>query len=245
MGIEDLSQLEILQGFSSLIYAVFGTIIGLIIALKFIQYKQKELLFVGFSLMLITAPWYAGGISFLTYIFFDYILNDSIYFFINSGLVAIALLSWMFAMAFLIFTDSKKKTMITFSAICGLYEILFITLLLIDPSLVGAKDGRFNSDAAPIPIAFLIFALSITVVTMAMFIRACFRSSSEKVRWKGRFILIAMVFMVIGSFIDAVVTISYMSLIIVRFILIGRIIFSYLGWLLPDRVARWLIKESD
>ena len=93
MGIEDLSQLEILQGISSLIYAIFGTIIGSIIAFKFIQYKQKELLFVGISLVLTTAPWYSSGISFLTYISSDYILIDSVYFFINYGFIAVALLS--------------------------------------------------------------------------------------------------------------------------------------------------------
>ena len=73
MGLEDLTQLEILQGISSLIYAIFGTIIGVIIALKFVNYKQKELLYVGFSLVLTTTPWYSGGISFLTFIFFDFI----------------------------------------------------------------------------------------------------------------------------------------------------------------------------
>jgi hypothetical protein len=245
MGIEDLSQLEILQGFSSLIYAIFGSIIGLIIALKFIQYKQKELLFVGTSLILITAPWYSGGISFLTYISFDYIFNDRLYFFINYGFIAVALLCWISAMSLLIFTESKKKIMISFSIICGLYEILFIIMLIVDPSLLGAKEGRFNSDAELVPTIFLVFGLLITIITMAMFIRECFRSTNLKVKWKGRFLLIAMTFMVIGSFMDAVVTVSYTSLIIVRFLLIGRIIFSYLGWLLPDRVARWLIKESS
>lgn len=84
MALEDLTQLEILQGSASLIYAVTGTIIGLIIASKYITYEKKELLGIGISLALITAPWYGGGISFLTMVFFGYILDDSLYFFIFS-----------------------------------------------------------------------------------------------------------------------------------------------------------------
>ena len=134
---------------------------------------------------------------------------------------------------------------IIFSVICGVYEILCIALLLVDPSMVGAKKGRFNSDASVVPTTFLIFALLMTVITMSKFIRECFRSNDLKIKWKGRFLLIGLILVVIGSLMDAIITVSMTSLVIARFILIGRMIFSYLGWLLPDRVANWLIKESS
>jgi len=34
-------------------------------------------------------------------------------------------------------------------------------------------------------------------------------------------------------------------LIIVKMILMIRLVFSYLGWLLPERVASWLIKDKE
>ena len=53
LGLEDLTQLEILQGSTSLIYAITGTIIGLIIASKYLTYERKELLGIGISLSLL------------------------------------------------------------------------------------------------------------------------------------------------------------------------------------------------
>jgi hypothetical protein len=80
---------------------------------------------------------------------------------------------------------------------------------------------------------------------MFMFIRVCLRSENLKIKWKGRFLLIAVVFLVIGSYIDATITINPVILIIGKIILMIRLIFSYLGWLLPNKVANWLIKYKE
>ena len=245
MALEDLTLLEIIQGSTSLIYAITGTLIGLIIASKYLTYERKELLGIGIALALLTAPWYGGGISFLTYIFFDFILDDSIYFFINYGLLAIALIAWMYGMSILLFPNSIKRNMIIFSIICIPYEIIFIVTLSISTSMIGAKEGKFNSDAALLPTVFIIFALLVSLITMIMFVRQSLRSSNLKIKWKGRFLLIAVILMAIGSFMDAILTITATTLMIARIILLWRLIFSYLGWLMPERVANWLIKDQE
>jgi hypothetical protein len=245
MGLADLTQLEILQGSTSLIYAITGTIIGAIIASKYFTFKRKELLGIGLSLILLTAPWYGGGISFLMIIFFDSILDDSMYFFINYGLIAFALLGWMWGISILLFEKSVKKIMAAISAICIPYEIILVILLAIDPSLVGKKEGKFNSDAGLLPTIFIAFALILTLITMLMFIRQSLRSDNLKIKWKGKFLLIAVILMIIGSFLDASITLTPTTLLITRIILMWRLLFSYLGWLLPDPIANWLIKDKE
>ena len=245
MALADLTQLEILQGSASLIYAVTGTIIGLIIASKYIVSKKKELLGVGISLGLLTAPWYGGGISFLTMIFFGYILDDSLYFFINYGLLAFALISWMYGISILLFPKWVKKNVIISLVICIPYEIILIILLVINPSMVGNKDGKFSSNAALLPTVFIIFGLFVSLITMAMFIRVCLRAENLKIKWKGRFLLIAVILLVIGSFMDAIFSMTPAILIIVKIILMIRLVFSYLGWLLPEKVASWLKKDKE
>ena len=243
MGIEDLTQLEILQAFTSLIYAITGTIVGGIIASKYFKHRKPELLGIGLSLVILTFPWYGGGISFLTYVFFDFILPDTLYFLINYGLIAFALIFWIYGISILLSKNVKRNTTIT--AIISLtYEVVFLYLLITNISMVGVKEGRFNSDAALFPTIFVVFALLITLITMLMFIRVCFRSEDLKIKWKGRFLLIATLLLIIGSFMDATITLTPETLITARIILMLRLIFSYLGWLLPDRVAKWLIKEE-
>jgi len=244
LALEDLTQLEILQGSTSLIYAISGTIIGLMIAAKYLKHDKKELLGIGISLALITAPWYGAGISFLTIILFDSILNDSLYFFINFGLITFALITWMYGISILIFPKWIKKNVIISIIICIPYEILLIIFLFINPSMVGTKQGKFNSDSALLPTVFIIFGLLVTLITMLMFIRECIRSKNLKIKWQGRFLLIAVILLIIGSFMDATITVSPLILIITKIILMIRLIFSYLGWLLPKRVANWLVKED-
>jgi hypothetical protein len=244
MALEDLTQFEIIQGSASIVYAVAGTIIGLIIASKCIAHEKKELLGIGVSLALLTAPWYGAGISFLTIIFFGFILTDSIYFFINYGLLAFALISWMYGISILIFPKWIKKNVIISLIICITYETILIALLFTDPTMVGTKEGKFDSEAALLPTLFIIFGVLVTLITMFMFIRVCLRSENPKIKWKGKFLLIAVILLVIGSFLDATVSINPLVLIIAKIILLTRLIFSYLGWLMPPSIEKWLIKDK-
>ena len=245
MGLEDLTLLEIIQGSTSLIYALSGTIIGLVIASKYLTYERRELLGIGIALALLTAPWYGGGVSFLTYVFFGFIIDDSVYFIINYGFLAIALLCWMYGMSILLWPSAIKRNMIIFSIICIPYEIVFLVVLAMDPTMIGAKEGKFNSDAALLPTIFIIFALLVSLITMIIFVRQSLRSTSLKIKWKGRFLLIAVILMAIGSAMDAIITITPATLLIARIILLWRLIFSYLGWLMPQSIAKWLVKDGD
>lgn len=245
MALDDLTLLEIIQGSTSLIYAITGTIIGLIIASKYLTYERKELLGIGIALALLTVPWYGGGISFLTYVLFGFILDDSVYFLINYGFLAIALIAWMYGMSILLWPNSIKKILTAFSIICIPYEIAFLLILAMKPSNIGTKEGKFNSDAALLPTIFIIFALLVSLITMIMFVRQSLRSSSLRIKWKGRFLLIAVILMAIGSGMDAIITITPTTLLIARIILLWRLIFSYLGWLMPPKISDWLVKDKE
>ena len=245
LALEDLTLLEIIQGSTSLIYAITGTVIGLVIASKYLKYEKPELLGIGISLLLVTAPWYGGGISFLLMIFFGFIIDDSLYFFINYGFLAIALICWMYGISILIFPSLTKKITVITSVICIPYEIILIALIVTNPSMIGAKEGKFNSDAGLLPTIFIGIALIVILITMLMFIRQSLRSDNLKIKWKGRFLLIATILLITGSFMDAAITLSPATLLIARIILMWRLVFSYLGWLMPPSIAEWLTKDKD
>lgn len=151
----------------------------------------------------------------------------------------------MYGISILLFPQSTKKIVAITSVICIPYEIVLIAILAINPSMVGAKEGKFNSDAGLLPTVFIIIALLVILITMFMFIRQSLRSENLKIKWKGRFLLIAVILLIIGSFMDATITLTATTLLIARIILMWRLIFSYLGWLLPDRIANWLIKDKE
>ncbi len=249
MGIEELEQFEIVQGALSLIYALGSIVIGLIITVRYFSYKRVELLGVGTLLALASSPWLAGGISFLTFIFFDFILSDPVYLFINYGFVGLAITLYVHAITSLIYPNSLKKIVSIFLSIAIIFEVILIYLLFTNINEVGHKEGKFDSAAGNIPILFILFVLISTLIFTTLFIRVCLKSPDRINHWRGKLLLIAIILMVIGSFLD-VVSSTITTLFIARILLISRLFFAYTGWLMPAWAARWqkdhgLSEESE
>ncbi len=243
MGIEELTQLEIAQGTLSLIYAIVGIVTGSIIAVRYFSYKRVELLGVGISLALASSPWLAGGISFLTFVFFDFILDDPIYLFINYGFTGLAITLYVHALTSLMYPESLKKIVSIYITLTIIFEVILIYLLFTNISMVGTKDGKFDSGAGSIPTLFVLFVLISILVFTILFIRVCLKSPDRKIQWRGKFLIISTILMVVGTFLD-IVSLTITMLFIARMILITRLFFSYLAWLMPTWVANKLIKET-
>ncbi len=244
MGLEDLTEVEIVHGSTSLAYAIFGMIIGLIIAYRGYKNKQNDILAVGISLTITRVPWLSAGISFVTFIFFDFILPDTLYFFIAYGITGFSLILWMYVMSKFLFPKHTKKVVLIYTAIHIFYEILLITLLIVNPTMVATKDGLFDLSSGSIMFIFIIYALASLLVTMIWFIRDCLKSENLNTKWRGRLLLIATLLLIFG-FLMEVFPLNAVLLLVVRLILMVEVVISYLGWLLPNRVANWLIKDKE
>ena len=125
MGIEVLNQLELFDGIMGLIYPAVGIIVGTIIASKYAKYKRKELLFIGISLICAAISYLALGITFLTIVFFDFVLEDTIYMIIFLGFTALGLLSFVLAMTILLYPYARKKIVLIFKKLL-LEQIKFL-----------------------------------------------------------------------------------------------------------------------
>jgi len=111
--------------------------------------------------------------------------------------------------------------------------------------MVGTEAGRFDVEAGRISLLMVIIALVVSLVIRILLIREFSKSENKKLQWRGRFILIEFILLIIGAIMDALLTLTAPTLILARIIMVLRFIFVYLGWLLPDRVANWLIKEKQ
>ncbi|MFX1392291.1 MAG: hypothetical protein ACFFAH_01840 [Promethearchaeota archaeon] len=243
-----LTEFEILQGTLSLTITILGILIGLIIILKYFQYKRKELLGVGFAILLTTLSWMPSGISFLSFIFSGVLLNDALYIFLAYGLTLFATLAMMYAIISLLFPKPAKKIILVFLTVAIVFEVIFVYLILFDlplAGIVGTEAGRFDSEAGRIPLLMIIIALAVSLVIRILLIREFSKSENKKLQWRGRFILIEFILLIIGAFMDAALPLTAPILILARTLLVLRLLFLYLGWLLPDRVANWLIKEKE
>ncbi|MFX1445678.1 MAG: hypothetical protein ACFFHV_19860 [Promethearchaeota archaeon] len=246
MGIESLTQLELFDGIMGLIYPAVGIFVGILIASKYINYQRKELVLIGISLALLTIPYLAVGITFITIVFFDFPLPDNIFFLMYLGVSAFGTISWMWAMAILLAPTHIKKIVGIYSVICLTYEAYLLTMLFTNPSLIVVRVSAMNVDAvSPLVALFTLFELFSALITIIWFVKQCLRSENLRVVWKGRFLLISTIILVIATILIILNPSNIVLIAISRSLYILRLCFSYLGWILPERVAKLLVKDVE
>jgi hypothetical protein len=246
LGIEDLTQVQLIDGIMGLIYPAVGIIVGIIIASKYTKYKRKELLFVGISLIFAVISYLSTGITFIGMIFYNYVLDDTIFFLLYLGFGMYGTIFWMWAMAILIAPKHIKKIVGFYTIICIAFAIYVYLGIFMFPSWeVLVRNGPMDITTSRITQLFALFAFLSILISGLFFFRDTTRSGNARTIWKGRFIFTSIVLLTIGSLLISADLTDFTLILISRGILLGRIIFSYLGWIFPESVAKWLTKEDE
>ncbi|MFX1338108.1 MAG: hypothetical protein ACFFDK_05835 [Promethearchaeota archaeon] len=243
MAIEDLSQFELFQGILDLISLGITIFVGLKIISKYTNFKRIEFITVGLMMIFISSPWWGCNISFILILFFNTEISDSLYIFISFGLIPLSVLFWLYSFCHLTYPKSKWKIISIWLIISIVYEIFFIIFLFTDPTLLAIRKTRIDSETQPYVSLYSLGSLIISIITNSIFFKKCLKSDNERVQWMGKFILIAFILFMIGAFLDSAISLNPIALLITRIILVASSVLGYIGWTMPDRVAKWLVKE--
>ncbi len=242
MTLSDLTNLDIINGIFTILANLIGIIVGIIIAWKYFTYKRKELLTVGISLIFGSVVYWSSSIAFITIVLFNY--EPSLVFHLSFHLlVPLGLMFWMYSFAILVYPRSTKIIVALFSIICALYDIFLFIFLLTNPESLGRRTGKITGEAFLYINMFLLFVVVVLIITMSIFIKSCLGSEDPKIIWKGNFLLISMIIGAISGLIGMFFPDTAFIIILTRTLRVIASIFSYLGWLLPERIAKLVIKE--
>jgi hypothetical protein len=240
MGIEDLTQLEILQSVFAIIFVSISLILGFRILFKYFTLKNKELITIGLTWILMTSPWWGPSISFILIVLFDFGLNQFIYLFIGTAFLPLTIICWVYSFCHIAYPHLKKKIMSTYIVICVIYEIFLIIFLLIDPEIVGTMEGSVNARHNLYALLFDIFILITALTTALLLTRILIKSEEPPIRLKGWLLAIGITSFSIGAILDAALTMNALTLVLVRILLISSAIEYYMSFLLPTRIANWI-----
>ena len=243
MGIEGLGELDILHGTFTLMFVILSIIIGIVILLHAISLKRRELISVGLTLALLSSAWYQSAFAFLFYILFDYKIGTFTYLFIGNFFLPIVMICWMYMFLEFGYPHLKKRIMILVLIICILYEIFLVIFLFTDPSIIGTRIGLFYYAPNLYALVFQISSILIVIITGILFSIKSIKSADAKIAWKGRLFLLAILCFAAGAILDMGITINPILLVIDRIILMTSAVLFYLGFLLPDSIAKLLNKE--
>jgi len=223
---------------------LISTILGLIIVTKYFKFKQRELLLVGITWILIVSPYWPDAINFIMILTYGTILDITIYFFLANALIPIIHITWMIAFTDLLYKKNQKKILLVFTAEAILFELFFIYFLIIDPSLIGTQIRPFYVEWTDFVVFYLLFSILLLVITGILFALRSLKSDNKEIRLKGKFLLIAFITFATGTFIDAIGSLTEITLVLARtFVIIGAFMF-YIGFTLPKFIKELFVKED-
>jgi len=243
MGIEDFSYLDIIRALFALAFVIISLISGLKILGKYFKYKSREFISVGLTWIFISTPWWPLPITLISVFFFNYALEPLLYLYIMTAFYPLALTCWIISFASIIYPDYKKKIIFPYLIVCVFYTVMYHLLLFINPDYISKYIGQFQYQHSIFIYLFLVFTLISTIITGFLFGKKSIQSKDPKIQWKGRFLFLAIMLFIIGCIFD---TFSFGSVImqtIARFILIISAIDYYMGFFLPKKFEKWLIKD--
>ncbi len=239
-----LEPIEILNGTFSLICVVISTIVGIIIASRYLTHKQKILLLVGITWIGVFSPWWPSTISFVLVLVTGKGLTLQLYFLIGLIPGAPILIIWIYAFSELTYKKYQKILVSIYTIIGIIFEVLLIYFILNDPSVIGELKGLLDVTYKSIALYYAVFIVISVLITGILFGRESLGSENPELRLKGYLLIAAFVSWSIGAILDAALPLNIITLTIARLILISSALEFYCGFLLPKFVKDLFIKQK-
>lgn len=239
-----LETLDIINGVFSLIFVVLSLFVGLRIVSKYPKAKQKILLFVGFTWTGMCTPWLPSTVSFLTILISGESLPAPVLFTLGCVFLPIVLILWMIAFTELLYKKKQKFIVLLFVILAIVFYTVFFTQLAIDPDLIGTVSGPTDINYRLFVTVFQLGLLVIILITGTMFARKSITATDPEIKLKGKFLLLAFLFFVIGAICDVISGMSIVILIFGRIILILAAIHFYYGFFLPNWMSSLFIRSE-
>lgn len=241
-----LDAVTIVSGVFSIIFVAISTYVGIRIASKYSELKDKTFLYVGITWVLIVEPWWPSAISFLIAL-----INNSnglqdtpeIYFIIGNVLLPVALLSWITAFTGLLYKEKQKLIQLFFVIFGVIFEIILFYFIFTDSTFIGVLHGPVDVDYAGFILGFLLGMILMILVTGHLFARESLRTGKPEIMLKGKLLYAAFICFCIGALLDSAIPLNVITLPVTRIVLISSAIFFYGGFILPDWMKKLFLKE--
>jgi len=241
-----LEPLDYINGIMGLIFVSITIIVGISILFKYFKSNNVNLLYVGIAWIFFCSGWYGTSISFIASFFnggFGLPLEAILL--INFIPLPFGLISWMIAYTDFMFKDKRKLFMSILCIYIAVFYIIFFGSLLTDVSQIATKVSAVDTHSDNIIISLiLIIALILILLTGVSFSLKTIKIGNPEMKVKGKFLLVAFFSFVIGAILDAIMPTSALSLILLRILLISSALEFYIGFILPEMVKKFLLKEK-
>lgn len=246
IALDDLSQLSGLFGFLAVLIAWFY---GILVFIKFLRTKEIKLFYFFLAIIFTMSPWYPSGFGYIYWLFTRQEIAYQAYVLLGTVGIPIALISWL--QIYMPALHPKKKDVPTLIVIClsiAFYIYLFYFTFFAPNApideVIGIKRSPIDIDYKGFILVFLAISLLISTITGNEFSIVSLKVKDNSiVVWKGRFLIISFNLFAIGAIGDGFITLTPITLIIFRTLMMISSTTYYIGFILPKWVRRFLSLE--
>lgn len=240
----ELETIEFISGLFSLIIVVISVIVGLKIASKYFEHKQKTFILVGITWIGVVSPWYPSSVSFLLVLITGEALIPVIYFILGISFLPFFMFVWLTAFTEFLYKEKQKIILLLFSITGVIFESLFIYFLLVDPSQIGELTGPVNVEYKTFVLIYVLFLVITLVSTGLLFARESLRSDKPEIKLKGKLLILAFLTYAVAGLVDAILPINITTVVIMRLVAISSAILFYGGFCLPKWMKNIFSKKE-
>ncbi|MHA1149963.1 MAG: hypothetical protein ACTSR8_17130 [Promethearchaeota archaeon] len=239
-----LQPMEILSGSLSLAAVLLSFFIGLKIAFSYFKHKRQEFLLVGITGIILTEPWWGSAVSLILALITGDGLDSIPYFIISNIFIPIGIIFWLVALGDLMFEKHKKQLFILGIIYAIVFETIFLTSLILNPSSIGFLKTKVDVEYHFLMMGVLFSIVIFVVITGFIFARQSLKSDNPEIRFRGKMMLFGFSSFAVGATMDAILDLTWLTLIIARLILMICAISLYGGFIMPDWMKK-LCKVSS
>ena len=251
---------NVFHGSFSLIFVVISFVIGFTILSKYFNLKNRLLLLVGITWIVLSFPWLPDSISFLMNLFVQKSLPTELYFIIGNALIPIGLITWIVAYTDMLAKEKQKIALGLILIFNIVFEIIFFYLFFTDMDLIGVINPSipFSADYGIFLTIFMLLTTLILLITGFHFAQISRKSDTREIKLKGKLLQTAFIMFSIASVLEKTVRsimigivfqdptepILLVMLAIVRVVLILSAFAFYGGFLLPRWMKELFLKDE-
>jgi hypothetical protein len=195
----------------------------------------------------LSEPWIPSGLSFLWNIIAGEGLSLEIYVIIGNVFIPLTLLFWLIGFTNLIYPEKNNVIRIIYSIIGILFEVVFFSLLIVNPSLIGMFSAEssivhIDIEYKTFLLGYLLFVVLTILITGIIFGRKSLKTSDPEIKLKGIFLLGAPIIWSLGALLDTAITLNIITLPLTRILLAVSAFLYYLAFIMPPGIKKLLLK---
>ncbi len=218
---------------------------GIKIITKYFEVRDKAFLYAGLSVIGLATPWAGVVLNFITYVFFDTIPSMELHFFLHGTYIPIATCFWlMVLMHFSKLSETRRKKLVIMCfVIAAIFEIVYISIIFTDTTILGTLLTEIQVDYAPFSEIYLLIATLIAFFSGLWLGNLLRKSDKEKVRLQGKLIIYSYCIFAFAAFFEVMVPIISV-IIFARILVTFMSILFYGAFVLPKWIVRLFLSQK-